>query len=452
MSAERAATYDPRSFEPQPQLRVVEALPPQSELQRLITHFDENWRQEGLPQDWYRLRGVGFNVEAEMKVLRDQEIPLSDRAAQSERNLIGFKVEYLDQNASVYPVEYETRFGADGAYLYDKRYKASMISTVSTDERNGSARDALVSVESFMLSAAPVGSLAVMTSPEGPTGAPDGSGGLRDNSGQQIRYPDSYFFVFQKKEGGRVTGFGLRTDSTALECRNVIRRLTGKELPVDAPLEDYVRQIALISPSSEVSSVRDVMDVLRTSRAQDRQTLIDKKNSWEKANADTERGEQLYELDVEGRQIIAEYRDLVSSGSLSDIELQKALSATVLRLSKLYLFDKKREAYSVKGNVIFPDRFDSGRESGPAFGHTLNEVKKIDGCAGGGESANAVKSIIDRQGMAVMFGDVAGLPLDKDMYGKRWFKCGNDDCDVINIRPKDVLLKNCQGCKKPISC
>lgn len=450
MSAERAAGYDPRGFEPQrSQLRVIESAAPQSELQRLVTHFDENWRQEGLPQDWYRLRGVGFNVEAEMKVLTDRTIPLVDRAAQSERNLIGFKVEYLDQNASVYPVEYETRIGADGAYLYDKRYKASMISTVSTDERNGTVRESLSDIENFMLSGAPVGSMAVMTSPEGPTG-------LRDNNGQFIRYPDSYWFVFQKKAEGKVSGFGLRTDSTALECREVIRKLTGKELPVDAPLEDYVRQVALINPASEVSSIRDIMDVLRTSRSLDRQTLIDKKNLWDKAYSDTEKGEQLYELDIEGRQIIAEYRDLVSNGGLSDFELQKALAATVLRLSKLYLFDQKQtrggERYRVRDSVIYPDRFELQRELGSTYGHTLNEVKKIDGCAGGGESANSVQSIIDRQGMALSFGEVSDLPLDKDMYGKRWFKCGNDGCDVINVRPKDQLLKNCKGCKKPVNC
>lgn len=379
-------------------IRLVEIRKTQSELEGLISHFDQEWQREGLPQDWYRLRGIGFNIDSEMKMLTDRSIPLEERVNQSERNQIGFVVEYL-QGGHVYPIDYEIRQDAGGAYLYDPRYKKRMINTASEKERNGSVRQALRTTESFLVSkSTPKGAMALDPSPLGSTG------GLRDNDGDLIYYPDSYFFVFQKKNERQVVGFGLRTDLTLLESREVIKRFTGRDLPQDAPIEDYVRAVALISPDQGISSAREVIDVLRDSREGAAKDFAYKNQGWGRIYRDIDRREELYQLELQADGILNELKKYILSGDKSEIELQKAVAATILRLSKHYLIDKKGttvsgDRYSVDGNIIRPDRFNLNPQSeGGAYGKANEEAQKIDGCAGGNKTT-AIESVVNRLGL-----------------------------------------------------
>ena len=363
----------------------VEIEKPQLELAGIINHLEQNWLAEGLPADWHRLSGIGFIVRTELKVLTDENHSLEDRVEMSKRNILGFVTEYL-KGENFYPIEYSVRQGDDGPYLFDERYRERITATVSQDERNGSVTQSIAEIQNFMLSkTTPEGSIAVMPSPEGATG-------LTDNDGDLIYYPDSYWFVFQKRDGGKYGGFGLRTDFSIPECRIVIRTLTGKDLPKDATIEDYVRAVALITPGEGIESPRDFLDVLREGRIGVRKNFMYKNKGWEKTYADLDKGEELYLQGQEGDRIVADFEEYVLRGGLSDLEIQKGIAATILRLSKLYLVDKKH-LLGLRGSLIYLAPSEHREPQIYGYGQAKAEAEKIPGCAGGGSSE---KSLIDR--------------------------------------------------------
>lgn len=446
MSAERAIDYGSWGFEPVQhrglQLRLVETERPQSELEKLIDHFDQNWGAEGLPQDWYNLKKkVGISMDLQMNLLTDESPEaLYLWTSRTRLDTSRFTQEYLVRG-SVHPYRWEMIQGPNGALLYDPRYKKAMRDTVSPSERNGSVVRALGIVETAIVNDG--NKVTVMPSPHGRTG-------LRADNGKEIEYPEYYWFVNEIK-GDAVFGYAIRTDFSLTESREAIKRLTGRELPTDAPLEDYVSAIALISPEQGINSARDVVDVLRDVRRSFGRPYAYKNRGWDEVYDGLEKGERLYEMGKETDRIIEEMVDHLPAAGLSRLDRQKIIAATILRLSKLYLVDDSDE-YEIahrEENVIWPKRFQIDESSlvYGVFGQALNEVEKIPGCAGGGQ-AESVTSIVDRLGIA---GSGLGIKLPEDKYGAREVKCPT--CGQISIRPKDKLLERCLHClSNAISC
>lgn len=363
-----------------------------------ISYFDKYWKQEKLPQDWYNLRGqkseVGFSMRSQLNLLEHpgNVEQITKWTQQTKQDLIGFKLEYLS-NHLVYPCKY-TRSTSDQTRFESKEYgNKDMEETVSSKERNGSVKAAVKEIKDFFQSA-PDGSLAVMISPEGDSG-------LRTDEGERIEYPDSYFFIMQKN-GDTVTNYTVKTDFSVNECRDAVYRLTGKRLSPTAPLEQYVRAIATmkLGQKETISSVSDVVHVLETIRPAHafEEPPTKRKFSWEEIYRDIEQGEKLYHFNDKTRQIIKDFEEYCLGGQHPKDELQKAMAATILRMSKLFYEEEDaRPQKSMKPNV-WEQLFRAPR----SFGAVLEQVSQKPGCAGGGKRISI--SILGGERSAVIGG------------------------------------------------
>lgn len=401
-------------------------------LEQYIHHFDTHFFEEGLPADWYDLKKkVGFSMDSQMRLLKG-----TDKASvelwsqQTKRDALAFCLEYLSQGF-VFPFRYEKRQQTDGIWkLVDPKYGKEMLDMVSSQERNGSVKRSLTKIRDFFLSPeTPDGAVAIMPSPSGPSG-------LSTDDGNPITYPDSYWFMMAKV-GNEVQGCTIKTDFSLEECRLAIERFTGEKLPENASLEDYVESIALLKGRSNMLArsdicIKDILAVLQNARVKENHFAFQNR-TWGEVERDIQRGEELYEFNERTQHIIQNFTEYVTSREFSHLELRKTLAATMLLLSKLLLVDKPKV-----GERGYTDR---NYQTMPyvTFGHVLDELEKIPGCAGGGGSSTVVSSLVSRLGK-----------VEQDKYGSREFECPH--CHEKNVRPKDTLISNCQHCGKDVTC
>lgn len=413
-----------------------------ADLSLFIDYFDTNWGKEGLPKDWFNLKKkVGFSMNSQMALLENTDRgSVTEWSEKTIQDIKGFALEYLSTHL-VYPCRYEKDPENPGRLINPQYGMADMVETVSEKERNGSVFDTLSKMKAFFLSDdTPDGSIAVMTSPKGPSG-------LTTDDGQPINYPDSYFFIMQKN-GDVVTNFTIKTDFHLHECREALYRLTGIELSASAGIEEYVRAIARFRPGEEndIQSVSDVVRVLQTVRKDQGSDLAFKTTEWEEVYADLKQEDKLYNFNSDTNRLLEEFEAYCTSESRTESELRKALAATILRISKLLLSDQpnqieRRVLQDMEPltyyRVIGPPRMNT-------YGAVLDEVARRPGCAGGGDSiyspaAVAVDSITPR----------LGIIGDEDQYGSLTFRC--PECYFRNTRKAGELLTRCQNeyCTRP---
>ncbi|HVA96810.1 MAG TPA: hypothetical protein VND99_04095 [Candidatus Acidoferrales bacterium] len=352
-------------------------------LDQHIRHFDRNWKVEGLPPDWFRLqsktgRHIGFSMNSQMDLLGNvTNSEVATWIPKTVQDLRGFKLEYLTDHI-VYPCKYE-RSSSDPTRLENRHYGyTDIIDTVSADERGGSVRRSLQEMKAFFLDDdTPDGSIAVMVSPRGETG-------LRTDDGKLIQYPDSYFF-FMVKEGDTVHNFTLKTDFSIAECRDVIARLTGVTLPVDAPLEQYVRTIAKIKPGGHDATpdVTEIVGVLEQVRPEYAFTSEgrNEKITWRDVYQDIRQRDQLYEFSEKTNMIINEFEAYCLQGNHTKLEYQKALAATILRMSKVFFLE---ENYPEGAVPLVSNQWSTVRPPLATYGDVLTATTKRPGCSGGG--------------------------------------------------------------------
>jgi len=425
MQAEQAIDYlgvEPQNFSSLQQRPEVKG--PTTELDRLIFHFDQYWREEGLPEDWYNFGRAGFSMNSQMNLLNDLgSEPRNLWLNQTEQDIRGFSVEYLKHDL-VHPAFYRKVISEDGkTTLVDEKYEIGLTEIVSHHERKGSVKRALGRVESHVTGD---GVASIMTSPKGETG-------LYTDQGDPIVYPDSWFFSFIDV-GDRVVNFGIKTDFELEECRQVINRLTGQDLPTNSSIEDYVSAIAKINPSQGISTPQDMVDILREVRPT---PYVYEDRTWDEVAEGVDRLEELYGLEIEAEGYIQEFKEYVVEGGHSKFDLQKALAATLLRVSELYVVKEKEtektgNKYKIEGNVIYPERFNEAWSNEakhvPSYGQILMEVESRPGCAGGACSRDGSSSSFD-----------AG----PDGKGSIKFDC--PACGTENTRPYDGYVHRCQN-------
>ena len=403
-----------------------------SPLNGYINHFDTNWQSEGLPKDWFNLkRKVGFSMDTQMQLLAGTDKnSVGVWSEQTKQDILGFSLEYLSQGL-VFPIRYEKRQRDDGQFeLYDPKYNKSMLSGVSDKERNGEVVRSLSKIEDFFLNPnTPDGSFAIMPSPKGETG-------LTTDDGRPIFYPDSYFYIMTKL-GDEVRGFTIKTDFSLAESRAAIKTLTGIELPQDASSEEYVGALALIK-KEDGFGIDDIVDILRNSR--DSSEFAFEERGWSEVEKDIKRGFELYNFNNKTQAIIEDFEQYAESDFRSETVLRKALAATILRLSKLFLFDQTK---------VSDIRFDLSKQNIPGyvqqitFGDVLDRVSQIPGCAGGGISNDGKTSIIDslisRIGKSSDASDEQSYSFDKLA-----------DCVMCNEKKMVGPCNLCQGCDMAI--
>jgi hypothetical protein len=399
-----------------------------------INYFDTNWKKEGLPFNWYNLshkdKAIGFSMQSQMNLLKspNNAEQVADWRQKTKQDLLGFKLEYLSDHL-VYPQKYH-RNPTDPTRLEDPLYgkskynpnaSADIEEMVSADERNGSVKESLRDLKKFFLSdKTPDGSLGIMISPKGETG-------LKTDNGQEIEYPDSYFFIMQKT-GDTVTNYTVKTDLSVEECREA--SFTGKPLSEFASVEDQVRATAMITPGEHdsIKSVKDVIGVLKNIKPD----YAFKKIGWEEVEQDIVNADKLYNFDSKTSQAIADFEAFTVTGHPTRLVYQKAIAATILRMSDVFFQEQehiRRPIILKEGSWQYPQY-----ESYRSFGAMLAQVAERPGCAGGGG-----KNSVFVTSLATRLGTVG-----EDQYGGRTFNCPS--CGKTNLRPEGGFLPACQHC------
>ena len=370
-------------------------------LREEIAHFQTNWEEEGLPHNWADLPGIGFDTKMQVGFLEKSLSQSNSPASQAERlgvwhrgtaaELNAFSREYLQRNEIVYPISLtiENRDGVKRVVNSLHGGGKLLAETVSKTERNGSVYDVLVNrAETFFLSA-PDGSIGMMVSPSG-------SSGMKDREGNTIFFPHSMTFLWEKR-GEEIFGFGIQTDFSNAEHREVLQRLTGVPIATDAADEAYVRAAGFFSAvdvdEHGIRSMKDVVDSMRDTRFDQTGGSLHayKDILWKDVYAAMKKDKKLWEVDAKTQEIIDEFTDFANSEQWSYKILQQALAITVLRMSKLIRGEKSLPKGLLKqGDTIFPI----------SFGDVFEDMTKIPGCAGAGmgkgNSPSYIESIIKR--------------------------------------------------------
>lgn len=356
-----------------------------------IDHFDTNWLREGLPQDWYNLKKrVGFSMDTQMRLIQGTDYEsIVLWTDQTRQDALAFCLEYLSQGL-VFPFQYEKTYMGDGQWEYmDKKYQKTILSTVTNKERNGAVARSITRIQDFFLDPqTPDGAMVIMPSPKGPSG-------LTTDDGKQITYPDSYWFVMEKK-GGKVNGFTLKTDMSVKECRAAIALLShfNIQLSQDAPLEAYNEALIYLDPQQESGLLMNII-LNRLKQARNGSPFAFQNRQWDEIAKDVQRRDELYNFTKKTKDIMEEFKVYSLSGEHSVFELRKGLAATLLRLSKLFLIEEEQEdesSYKNNGGIYY-DQEDIRRYI--PYGYILDEVEKIPGCAGGGQMNNDGRILIE---------------------------------------------------------
>lgn len=347
-------------------------------LEQQVIHFDKNWRQEGLPYDWFNLDEVGFSLKRQMSLLEGLDsVSKSKWIQQTRRDILGFGLEYLRQGA-VFPFEYEIVRTDKGLDLIDPKYGGRrLLDTVDPAERNGVVAQSLQKMQEHLLSG---GETAVMVSPDGWTG-------LKTDKGKDIVYEDTQVY-FLKREGDSIVGTTFRTDFSLGEAKEVVRIMTGITLPDNASSIDVVRTVALGSDKN--IKPEDAVFSLKKARGEARKEPY-KGKSWQNMFDDIKNRDFLYDFDKKIETMIEDFEESVLSDNLPKFDIQKALAATILRISKHSLFEGKHGVSDELSHHSYDRKYaDIGYVT---YGDVLDKVKELPGCAGGGSST---KSITDR--------------------------------------------------------
>lgn len=390
----------------------IEITNPGNSLIEQIKYFRANWRKEGLPYNWADLPGTGFMVNKQLNLLKLDYLAEKENKEkwliQTNRDIRGFILEYLAEGL-VFPINYQID---SNGHLVDKNYgNKRVIDTISEKERGGSVKKAVAEkLEPFLINSQD-GSIAVMDSPSGWSG-------LREEDGRPITYPDSQTYIFQKK-GNEIVGFTIRTDFNKREHREIIRRLTGENLPENASIEDYIRRgIALVDArrDTNLKEIKDVVRLMQDTRRDIYESFLAYKDRlWNEIYEDLERGNELWHYDEITKKMVQEFEVYILNNRLNRQETKEALAVTILRIAKFLRKD-------VKGlnaeRVIYPTPargYDHQAIPQASYGAILTEVQKLPGCAGGGSSSTSlIQSITSRFGNSNSFEKSSGSCEDCD--------------------------------------
>ncbi len=370
-----------------------------SPLQEQIDHFDKNYISEDLPRDWWRINDVGFSMKRQMDLLqRPDPMSVSMWAEQTERDFLGFALEYLVKR-KVFPFEYRI----EGERFIDEKYgNREMLEMIDPREREGSVLETARQARGELLKGKDVAIV-----------SPKGKAGITMDDGREIDYPDTMVFYMQRN-GDKIIGTGFSLGFNLEEARQLVEKLTGKAVLKTASAVDCVKELATFGEESEIKSPYDLIEVIKA---------VKKESRLSDMVTDLGRRDTLYNFDTETKKIIREFKDYVVSQELSELEIQKALAATFLRLSK-YMLDNQREENGISNKV----RRGEIRFLPTTYGQIMDEVRKIPGCAGGGGSTSSISSIINRS-------------VNLGSSSQEWFTCPK-----CSYKADGPIGDTCPGC------
>ena len=318
-------------------------------------------------------------------------------------DLRGFFIEYISPH-NVFPWQHEIRVTPDGTlHLVDTRYAGRrMIDIVTDEERGGSVTWVLKTIDKAVVTrrkpdGSPLhdGSLILEVSPKdsSPTG-------LKQDNGSEIRYDDTHL-KFSQVKGDKFIGFTVQTDLTKGECRELLYRASGKKLPKDAPVEDYIRAFAIIDPGmNNLNSIEDLVGVAEQVRSDlsfgSKNAFKDK--TWDQVRAQIQQGDRLYDWTETSQAILKQFvRDVIEDNPSRD-EVPEYIAATILRAVEAARIDEQTIQAGEIDQLTRAATKETRQEiyySEPlplTFGKILQNTAAIPGCAGGGSSSSSIET------------------------------------------------------------
>lgn len=393
--------------------------------------YDEKAEIESL------FRIININL-AEGKSLAEA---VSIAAGELELNLRGYNLEIIEQRP-VLP--HSNRID-----IKDNRLRMvgssgePVVNAVTTEERNGSVKEASKKIEDFLLFA-PNNSIAVLMNPSG-------WNGFKDAHGREAEpHLNSETMVFWKDKNGALKGLTLVTDLKEEQAKQTMVSLG---VTADTPgveehdrLANIVRNPALISFfGTEINPFEYVLDKILAQRGLGNIMLRQRTGSFEiwsveQVRKDIDKFEELLSFSLEKERLVTEPKRYIleqmqklREKSVRQKIINKIEQAILSLAGKHLEVTNKFEYYRMKTLQI------SGRNRD--FAPIMLFLRSRGGCSA------AVRALSGRMGSMA---GLAGLG-ESDSMGSLYFPC--PVCGAVNKRPYEGFVESCQSCgSKAVAC
>lgn len=201
--------------------------PPEVKKWWLLSNFDIEGEIDCLFKIWDQKQKEGL----------DRKLALDEGLKEVRGNLIGFKLEFLMQEAMLPNPVAQNREGR----LINAISGQRILPMISTAESQGAVYDSFASIENFFQEA-PNGSMALFASPQGHSG-------LRDSFNREINYPDHQTYMFRKNEQGSMEAFTVVSDMTPSQTVDFLELLGADRTLMEVGQTEIEKRAAIIRNS-----------------------------------------------------------------------------------------------------------------------------------------------------------------------------------------------------------
>lgn len=356
------------------------------------TNYPEKSRPIPQSEKWWLL--PNFDIEGEIDCLfkigdqkqtegLDRKAALDEGLKEVRGNLIGFKLEFLMQEALLPNPVAQNREG----HLINAISGQRILPMITEDERCGAVYDSFTAVEDFF-KGSENGSMAIIASPPGPSG-------LKDSFGRAITYPDHQMYMFRKNEIGKMEAFTVVSDMNYqqtldfMEIMGKDRKLFGVGKTEEEKLAAVVRNAVFLPPTLQganrfediISNMQTAMgtDVVRVVEQLDPETGTKKKvnRTFAEVYQKLALGERLLSLDSDCERVVGGFEEFTRG------VLELLPRDFVRRDIEIKLWQTINEMYlAVKGKRV-PVNLDP-RNIQSRYRASAMAISMISGCSGGG--------------------------------------------------------------------
>ena len=269
-----------------------------------------------------------------------------------------------------------------------------LVPRITAEERMGAILEASIKVESFINEGMP-GSMAVITSPRGPSG-------MKDQNDEAIDYPMTQTLIFIKEANGYLKSVNLVSDLTINQNKELREKLgtSGGNIFGINEMEDLaqiVRNPALLGPNSGYSLAGILDEILRIRGDSD--IVLEKpggKREYrlvQEYKRDLLRFEELLTFDENAENCISEFKKFVKThvNNLDNLfvrkRLERELYNTILKIvGTLDEFKRSRNTFTSFSAGEFGMTQSLIRDDDYGFGKEMAFLQTKIGCNGSGSS------------------------------------------------------------------
>ncbi len=444
---------------------------------------------------WENLPGVEFQVPTSIARLKNMlhagvqsgvssRFILSHWADEAWNDLRGFSQEYI-LKTPLTPVSYIGKITPNPSdfrllsHNFRSTHEASRISLnrffivrdmINTVERKGAVLRGWERVERLAREV-PLGSVIVMTSPDGPTGIP----GTKD-------YPYSRTYILEVRdeywENGilyrTLKGYDVLSDLTVDEHLSLLNAALPDryKLPNDIEREHIVETpVPFLPQNGRSRTTKEVLELIKNIRTISGISTIYKTRSFAETQAAIE-DSSLESLDPRYRQAFAEFLEVVYTGGVRiEIEIKEALALLILDVFSHRGDSLKEVALQQKYLVVEDysrnfkplstrlDWYGGQLREGNHYGDAYTQARQAGGSCPSTRNDGFPDPVQELIAQYQNLGRNAAIPgingtdylsSTEDKYGSLRFECPN--CHKEVVRPRNSLLKQCPKCHGSVKC